>query len=656
MKKIMRKMILNMVVIFFAIISVPNVAEAASWAKNSVGWWWQEDDGSYPTNQWKTIQGKKYYFDQSGYMKTGWFWDGEDWYYLGATNDGAMKTGWCLISGKWYYMYENGTMASNTWIGSCWVDKDGAWVENQWIREGNRWWYRHADGSYTANDWEMIDGGWYHFDASGWMQTGWIQVQGKWYYLGSTDDGVMKANQWIGDYYVGADGAMLRNAWVGNYFVDENGKWDPSKRSCIGQHVMEKVYEDVDNGHYETVLVQEEYWKCTVCGEDISGYCNEHTLWAHSGVRAEWEKAYRTVEKKQWISKVEQVSMKSACKNCDYFEGHEHTWKVVYEKGKNGYACNGCSYDVSEYEDKYACHGGFHSHQWCEIPDYQECLDCGKKVHHHAWGWYEPEYYYNSDEIRRMGYYFCIRCFSFSTDGENIDNSIQSQCDNWVTPYDFSSNGGFVFETIYKAPMTEGAIQSIHIREGIRYCMTIGETSQLVTRMTPLTPTSDTTLKWSSSNPAAVTVSSTGKIRAVGLGEARITVETVNGRTDSFLVRVMETNIGKVTDAKVFIDGKEVVDGVVELSEIGEHEITLATNPKKAVYKVMYKIDSTSVVYMNRTNQAGNTSTYSWEKGISYTDPTLPFLTLKQGTAIMTVSISSLDGPMIEIPITIIVK
>ena len=54
----------------------------------------------------------------------------------------------------------------------------------QWIQESNgRWWYRHADGSCTKNDWEQIEGKWYHFDRNGWMQTGWIEDKGKWYYL-----------------------------------------------------------------------------------------------------------------------------------------------------------------------------------------------------------------------------------------------------------------------------------------------------------------------------------------------------------------------------------------------------------------------------------------------------------------------------------------
>ena len=54
----------------------------------------------------------------------------------------------------------------------------------KWIQEQNGcWWYRHADGSYTQDNWEQIEGKWYHFDSNGWMQTGWIKDKGKWYYL-----------------------------------------------------------------------------------------------------------------------------------------------------------------------------------------------------------------------------------------------------------------------------------------------------------------------------------------------------------------------------------------------------------------------------------------------------------------------------------------
>ena len=43
-------------------------AMAAEWKQDNTGWWYQEDNGSYPTNCWKWINGRCYYFDSNGYM------------------------------------------------------------------------------------------------------------------------------------------------------------------------------------------------------------------------------------------------------------------------------------------------------------------------------------------------------------------------------------------------------------------------------------------------------------------------------------------------------------------------------------------------------------------------------------------------------------
>lgn len=41
----------------------------ADWKQEPDGrWWYQNEDGSYPTNQWKEINGKQYYFGGDGYM------------------------------------------------------------------------------------------------------------------------------------------------------------------------------------------------------------------------------------------------------------------------------------------------------------------------------------------------------------------------------------------------------------------------------------------------------------------------------------------------------------------------------------------------------------------------------------------------------------
>ena len=269
----------------------PVSVQAASWKQNKTGWWWQEDNGSYPVSQWKVINGKWYAFDERGYMRSGWFLSNGKWYYLGAANDGSMKTGWQLVNGSWYYLNPgNGDMATNQWIGIYYVNGSGVWDQGKtkdligWIQSGNRWWYRHADGGYTRNAWELINGSWYYFDNAGWMlanqwignyyvdgsgkwipgktkataqwilsgnrwwyrhadggytKNGWELINGSWYYFDNA--GWMLSNQWIGNYYVGESGAMLTDTWIGNYYVDGSGKWVPDAKK--DQHTHKWVAE-----------------------------------------------------------------------------------------------------------------------------------------------------------------------------------------------------------------------------------------------------------------------------------------------------------------------------------------------------------------------------------------------------------------------------
>jgi len=67
MRKQMKKMTTFALVAGLSVVSA-TTAFAGQWKLDNVGWWWQEDDGSYPTNAWKEINGKWYYFDGVGYM------------------------------------------------------------------------------------------------------------------------------------------------------------------------------------------------------------------------------------------------------------------------------------------------------------------------------------------------------------------------------------------------------------------------------------------------------------------------------------------------------------------------------------------------------------------------------------------------------------
>ena len=58
------------------------------WRLDSVGWWFENPDGSYPANDWKEVRGKWYFFGADGYMRTGWIdWNGKQYY---CDSSGAM--------------------------------------------------------------------------------------------------------------------------------------------------------------------------------------------------------------------------------------------------------------------------------------------------------------------------------------------------------------------------------------------------------------------------------------------------------------------------------------------------------------------------------------------------------------------------------------
>lgn len=123
------------------------------------------------------------------------------------------------------------------------IDKPGTWIQEA----DGRWWYKHTDGSYTANDWEKINGEWYYFDAQGYMFVGWLNNNGLWYYLG--ESGAMQTG-WIlvnGKYYFCdvVTGAMqtgwtlINGRW---YYLDEtNGDWIDNTGTQMIQEALKYV-------------------------------------------------------------------------------------------------------------------------------------------------------------------------------------------------------------------------------------------------------------------------------------------------------------------------------------------------------------------------------------------------------------------------------
>ena len=216
------------------------------WKQSGNKWWYQYEDGTYPKNEFITIDNKLYRFDQYGYMQTGWFkfnnedyyatssgeikaqWvgSGNTWYYVDA--DGKMVIGFQTISGVKYYFETNGLMKKG-WFkvnGTDYYASTSGAIKAQWVGSGNNWYYVDADGKMVTG-FQTISGAKYYFASSGLMQTGWFKINGADYY--ATSSGAITA-QWVGSgntwYYVDADGKMVTGFQTiagAKYYFAESG-------------------------------------------------------------------------------------------------------------------------------------------------------------------------------------------------------------------------------------------------------------------------------------------------------------------------------------------------------------------------------------------------------------------------------------------------
>lgn len=159
-------------------------AKAGTWVKDSIGWWYRYEDGTYPASQAAEIGGATYRFDARGYMVTGWALEGGQWFYYG--DSGAQAAGWANVNGIWYYLDPaTGAMATG------WVFVNGTWyylspsgaMATGWVRDGSAWYYLTPSGG-MAIGWLHEGDSWYYLGSSGAMATGTQQVDGTTYTFG----------------------------------------------------------------------------------------------------------------------------------------------------------------------------------------------------------------------------------------------------------------------------------------------------------------------------------------------------------------------------------------------------------------------------------------------------------------------------------------
>jgi glucan-binding YG repeat protein len=161
--------------------------------------------GSNDKPSFKTVNGKKYIFDEEGRMQYGWIGDDgkrnsadDAWkeaeYFCGDENDGAQSAGWKLID--IVDTDSENDMAPITSSKNVFDDEDQS-----------RWFWFKANGKKEANtDGTTINGAKYSFDEFGRMNAEWVTKKdatpgtattSEWRYFRSVDDGARVTKGWF---------------------------------------------------------------------------------------------------------------------------------------------------------------------------------------------------------------------------------------------------------------------------------------------------------------------------------------------------------------------------------------------------------------------------------------------------------------------------
>ncbi len=103
---------------------------SAGWFQDGTGRFYVKENGTCATEEWLTMDGLTYWFDNTGYMATGWreFKDGSFYYFYPA--DGHMAVNCWLQDVDWYYFGTDGKLLTNTVTPDGYtVNEYGIWVQ-----------------------------------------------------------------------------------------------------------------------------------------------------------------------------------------------------------------------------------------------------------------------------------------------------------------------------------------------------------------------------------------------------------------------------------------------------------------------------------------------------------------------------------------------
>lgn len=182
----------------------------SGWHQRYGSWLYADEYGALCYDEWLQLGDAWYYFSGRDMVSDGvCYIEAEDKYaefdkygrfigYVDGYGDEELPTGtansWANIDGKWYYYNFTGAMVTydTLYLDGYWYafGGDGAMISNDfswsWDYYYEVLYYYTASGARleAPNQWKLINGNWYYFNADSSVATGWINIYGTRYYVG----------------------------------------------------------------------------------------------------------------------------------------------------------------------------------------------------------------------------------------------------------------------------------------------------------------------------------------------------------------------------------------------------------------------------------------------------------------------------------------
>ena len=200
----------------FSRICTPRVAPSRNYYRNRKGWhktslgiWYDNGDGTFPSDEWKKISGKTYFFDEMGYVvRDTWKLTNSGTYYLGK-NGVRYENKWLIYNGKKYYFRADGRMATGwTNIGNdtCFMNSDGS-MHRGWLHTAGKNYYINEMGQKLENCWLRINGSEYYLRRDGSAATGPTRIGKETYFF--MPNGKLAKDMIINGYITDEDGIII---------------------------------------------------------------------------------------------------------------------------------------------------------------------------------------------------------------------------------------------------------------------------------------------------------------------------------------------------------------------------------------------------------------------------------------------------------------